>query len=222
MFLGSLTKPEMLQLFPILSSSQPLQKRIPILSSPVHLIINLSHSTICLQVLYQILFYASYNDPPYETFRVRMACALLEHTAPYFLDSVAARKKLLRFMPYFYRYVMTKNKPFPVDLDFAFAETLELLQSLLPASDVVSQVTLSGPCKALDTSMILRDEAYKRCRRSDPFGSWTPKVTQFLQRPGKPRKQGGIGEPGKKWGNFHLGDQHQLVRANVKNSFKST
>jgi len=31
-------------------------------------------------------------------------------------DTPSARKKLLRFMPYFYRFVLSKLKPFPVDL----------------------------------------------------------------------------------------------------------
>eukprot|EP01012_Entosiphon_sulcatum_P053634 TRINITY_DN7383_c0_g2_i1.p1 TRINITY_DN7383_c0_g2~~TRINITY_DN7383_c0_g2_i1.p1 ORF type:complete len:974 (-),score=247.29 TRINITY_DN7383_c0_g2_i1:519-3440(-) len=93
-------------------------------------------TSLVFDVLYMLLFHASYNDAPFDVFRVRMVVSLLETTADYFLDSPSSRKRLLRFMPYFYRYLLLKQKPLPVDLDYKIAETLDHIKNkLLPPAD---------------------------------------------------------------------------------------
>lgn len=65
-------------------------------------------------------------DLPDDYFRIRLACALLETSGPYF-DKGAVRKKLDFFLSYLQFYIYTKD-PVPMDVDFVIQDTFNLLR----------------------------------------------------------------------------------------------
>lgn len=94
-------------------------------------------SALIFETLYKILNYGhpggyarpdSLNplDLPDDYFRIRLACALLETSGPYF-DKGAVKKKLDFFLAYLQLYIQIKD-PVPMDIDFVIQDTFALLR----------------------------------------------------------------------------------------------
>ncbi|CBQ73954.1 related to NMD2-Nonsense-mediated mRNA decay protein 2 [Sporisorium reilianum SRZ2] len=66
-------------------------------------------------------------DAPDDYFRVRLICTLLDTCGACF-DRGSLRKKLDDFLVFLNVYVLCKQQPLPMDVDFMLAETLELLR----------------------------------------------------------------------------------------------
>lgn len=84
-------------------------------------------ANVILDTLYMFILHSQANDPPYETFRIRLVCTLLETCGPYF-DTASARRRLDRFLVYLQRYVLQKGIRLPVDVEYMLADTLELVR----------------------------------------------------------------------------------------------
>ncbi|PWY98311.1 ARM repeat-containing protein [Testicularia cyperi] len=69
-------------------------------------------------------------DAPDDYFRIRLACALLD-TCGICFDRGSLRKRLDEFLVFFNLYVLTKQQPLPMDVDFMLRETLEQLRPKL-------------------------------------------------------------------------------------------
>jgi regulator of nonsense transcripts 2 len=87
-------------------------------------------------LLYAIIYYANENDSLTDSFRVRLACILLDTCGQYF--TIAKHKPVLdRFMVHFQHYVLQKTD-LPLDLEFMVLDTLEALHPAIrfsPGSD---------------------------------------------------------------------------------------
>ena len=66
-------------------------------------------------------------DAPDDYFRIRLVCTLLDTCGACF-DRGSLRKKLDDFLVFFNVYVLCKQQPLPMDVDFMLAETLEVLR----------------------------------------------------------------------------------------------
>lgn len=81
---------------------------------------------------------SSVLDPPEHCFRIRLVCILLDTCGQYF-DRGSSKKKLDCFLIYFQRYFWFKKKnalwidehPFPMEIEYVFHDTLELLRPKL-------------------------------------------------------------------------------------------
>ncbi|CDR87348.1 related to NMD2-Nonsense-mediated mRNA decay protein 2 [Sporisorium scitamineum] len=66
-------------------------------------------------------------DAPDDYFRIRLICTLLDTCGACF-DRGSLRKKLDDFLVFLNVYVLCKQQPLPMDVDFMLAETLEMLR----------------------------------------------------------------------------------------------
>eukprot|EP01062_Namystynia_karyoxenos_P067888 TRINITY_DN6199_c0_g2_i8.p1 TRINITY_DN6199_c0_g2~~TRINITY_DN6199_c0_g2_i8.p1 ORF type:complete len:1166 (+),score=148.50 TRINITY_DN6199_c0_g2_i8:101-3598(+) len=91
---------------------------------------------IVFETLYSVLYYAGWNDAADDFVRVRMVITLLSEVAPIAAEVWLGRRALFRFLPYFYDYLHSKARPFPVDLDIALAATMEVVDDATGADEV--------------------------------------------------------------------------------------
>lgn len=115
-------------------------------------------SALIFDTLYKVLNYGhpggyarpdSLNplDLPDDYFRIRLACALLETSGPYF-DKGAVRKKLDFFLAYFQLYIQIKD-PVPMDIDFVIQDTFALLRPQWKTANTLEEASqaFSEACK---------------------------------------------------------------------------
>eukprot|EP00761_Pharyngomonas_kirbyi_P006925 gb/GECH01006934.1/.p1 GENE.gb/GECH01006934.1/~~gb/GECH01006934.1/.p1 ORF type:complete len:1110 (+),score=348.77 gb/GECH01006934.1/:1-3330(+) len=88
------------------------------------------NSTTIFNVLYAFLYFNPEGDPPLETFRIRLACTLLDTCGPYF-NKKSTQRKLTRFLAHFQMYILGKGVRLPVDVEYQLADTLEELHTNL-------------------------------------------------------------------------------------------
>eukprot|EP00756_Hemistasia_phaeocysticola_P050733 Hpha_TRINITY_DN25921_c0_g1::TRINITY_DN25921_c0_g1_i1::g.185388::m.185388/K14327/UPF2, RENT2; regulator of nonsense transcripts 2 len=158
---------------------------------------------IVFDLLYAVLFYAGWNEAKDDYFRIRMLITLLEGVLPYSARLKQGRRKLCRFLPYFYLYVHRKAKPFPVDLDFSLAGLMEAVDRY--AMDRGTKPYVSFPQTLVDAQALvdqleksLTAEERKRVRSSDPIGGRNFALYHFIcnlrdapGNPGAPIPEGG-------------------------------
>ncbi|CEH12145.1 Nonsense-mediated mRNA decay 2 protein [Ceraceosorus bombacis] len=66
-------------------------------------------------------------DAPDDYFRIRLICALLD-TCGHCFDRGSLKRRLDDFLVYFNVYVLSKERPLPMDIDFMLQDTLEVLR----------------------------------------------------------------------------------------------
>lgn len=66
-------------------------------------------------------------DAPDDFFRIRLVCTLLDVCGVCF-DRGAQRRRLDEFLAYLNLYVLSKEQPLPMDVDFMLSDTLEILR----------------------------------------------------------------------------------------------
>ncbi|KAG1671470.1 hypothetical protein FOA52_003128 [Chlamydomonas sp. UWO 241] len=99
---------------------------------------SLFNSTPVFETLYLILTFghelppeaAVKLDAPDDYFRVRMVCCLLDTCGSYFSGGRAARK-LDRFLTFFQAYLLSKQQPTPLDVEFDIQDVLHSLRPKL-------------------------------------------------------------------------------------------
>ncbi|XP_072181831.1 regulator of nonsense transcripts 2-like [Diadema setosum] len=106
----------------------------------------LVESSVIFKTLYSLIRFGvtldgveSPLDPPEHLFRIRLVCTLLD-TCGQFFDRGSSKKKLDCFLVYFQQYIWykrnlpnwnTEGRPFPMDVDNAISDTLEMLRPKL-------------------------------------------------------------------------------------------
>ncbi|EDO46900.1 predicted protein, partial [Nematostella vectensis] len=113
----------------------------------------LVESRVIFNTLYSFLTFgnpddgsSSELDPPQHLFRIRLICTLLDTCGQYF-DHGNYRKKLDCFLVYFQLYINRKksspewneSRPFPRDVDYMIADTLEILRPKLTVCSTLQE-----------------------------------------------------------------------------------
>eukprot|EP01062_Namystynia_karyoxenos_P023132 TRINITY_DN188_c0_g1_i1.p1 TRINITY_DN188_c0_g1~~TRINITY_DN188_c0_g1_i1.p1 ORF type:complete len:1401 (+),score=495.58 TRINITY_DN188_c0_g1_i1:88-4203(+) len=165
---------------------------------------------IVFDLLYTIIFYAGWNDAPDDYFRIRMVCTLLEAVAPYSSKLKQGRRKLFRFLPCFFCYVHRKAKPFPIDLEYAIADLMEVIGDVAGEKSARQYSTFPPTAKEAHRlmdhleSVLLGDAGGPgpaprgRVRGFDPAGGKNAALYHFIRslrdapgNPGAPHAEGG-------------------------------
>ncbi|CAO1623073.1 unnamed protein product [Sympodiomycopsis kandeliae] len=96
------------------------------------------HSGLVLDMLWSLITFGHPNaralpgqrcriDPPDDYFRIRLACTLLDVCGVCF-DRASLRKKMDEFLVFFNLYILTKELPLPMDVEFMVGDTLDALR----------------------------------------------------------------------------------------------
>ncbi|XP_030827970.1 regulator of nonsense transcripts 2 [Strongylocentrotus purpuratus] len=113
-------------------------------------------SSVIFKTLYSLLRFGvvledtgSPLDPPEHLFRIRLVCTMLD-TCGQFFDRGSSKKKLDCFLVYFQQYILYKrslaywsadNHPFPMDVDNAISDSIEVLRPKIKLFSSLEEAT---------------------------------------------------------------------------------
>jgi regulator of nonsense transcripts 2 len=120
-------------------------------------VLGVVHESTLFYVLYMVALHRQSQDMGRDFGRIRLICCLLDTVCHDILTQVTSRKRLQNFLYHFYMLVHTKQRPFPVDVNFAIGDTLDAIKEYYPMSSGIEKF----PDTFADAERMMQKYMYK-------------------------------------------------------------